>query len=295
MKILVMGSNGQLAMHLQERWPQATFWGRREADLANPADLERRIRDLGPEAIVNAAAYTAVDKGESEPELAWRVNAEAPAAMARAAAALDIPLVQVSTDYVFDGRKTEPYVETDPVAPVNVYGRTKLGSELAVATLCQRHWILRTSWVFSEYGHNFVKTILRLARERERLTVVADQIGRPTYAGHLAATIDMLMGPRGTAVPYGVLHACGGSVVSWFDFATEIVARGATLGLIEKRPSIEPIDSTAYPTAATRPKNSVLRPTETVTGSAAELMDWAKGLDVCLVRLGRCRRAGTGT
>src|SRR5690606_1943891 len=140
-------------------------------------------------AIVNAAAYTAVDRAETERDLAWRINAEAPAELARAAERLSVPLVHVSTDYVFDGHNAEGYVESDPVAPLSVYGRSQLGGELAVATLCARHWILRTSWVFSEHGNNFPKTMLRLARDRDELRVVDDQRGRPTYAGDLADCI----------------------------------------------------------------------------------------------------------
>jgi dTDP-4-dehydrorhamnose reductase len=282
MKILVLGSNGQLAMHLRELWPDATFWGRAEADLSAPAAIEARIRDFQPEAIVNAAAYTAVDKAETEPDLAWRLNAEAPAAMARAAAALDVPLVQVSTDYVFDGTKVEPYVETDPVAPLNVYGRTKLGGELAVATLCRRHWILRTSWVFSEHGHNFVKTMLRLARERDRLSVVADQIGRPTYAGDLAAVIGKLLLARPGAVPYGLHHVGGGTPTTWHAFATAIFAAAFKRGLIARSPEVARIPTSAYPTPARRPLSSVLKPSARLERAYPGLVDWQSSLGRCL-------------
>jgi len=157
MTVLVLGSAGQLARHLRELWPQATFWGRDSLDLSRPETVLGHVCSLRPSTIVNAAAYTAVDRAEAEPDLAWRINSEAAAALARAARALDVPLVHVSTDYVFDGRAARPYVESDAVAPLNVYGRSKLGGELAVAALCSRYWILRSSWVFSEYGSNFVR------------------------------------------------------------------------------------------------------------------------------------------
>lgn len=285
MKILVLGSTGQLARHLRDLWPGATFWGRAEADLSSPADLAARIQRYAPEAIVNAAAYTAVDQAESEPELAWRVNAEAPAAMARAAQALDVPLVHVSTDYVFDGKKSEPYVESDPVAPLNVYGRTKLGGELAVATLCRRHWILRTSWVFSEHGHNFVKTILRLAQERDRLEVVADQIGRPTYAGDLAQAITTIVRAPAGEAPYGLHHLGGGPPTSWHGFACAILDRAALSGVIHRKPGVAATTTFQYPTPASRPSYSVLAASARLPAEVHAALDWSRGLDCCLVRL----------
>jgi dTDP-4-dehydrorhamnose reductase len=282
MTTLVLGSTGQLATHLRDLWPEATFWSRNDADFARPGSLRGKIEAARPGAIVIAAAYTAVDKAESEPELAWRVNAEAPAEIARAATTLDVPLVHVSTDYVFDGKKSEPYVETDPVAPVNVYGRSKLGGELAVASISKRYWILRTSWVFSEHGHNFVKTMLRLGRERDRLTVVADQIGRPTYAGDLARVIDLLLGPAGGAVPYGLHHVGGGPVTSWHGFAGAIFAEAVARGLLARAPAVAAIPTSAYPTPAQRPLHSVLAPSPALATAASGLVDWPRGLVRCL-------------
>lgn len=282
MTTLVLGSTGQLATHLRELWPQAMFWSRADADLANPRSLRAKIESARPGAIVIAAAYTAVDKAESEPELAWRVNAEAPAEIARAATILDVPLVHVSTDYVLDGKTSEPYVETDPVAPVNVYGRSKLGGELAVASISKRYWILRTSWVFSEHGHNFVKTMLRLGRERDRLTVVADQIGRPTYAGDLARVIDLLLGPAGGAVPFGLHHVGGGPVTSWHGFAGAIFAEAVARGLLARAPEVAAIPTSAYPAPAQRPLHSVLAPSPALATAASGLVDWPRGLVRCL-------------
>jgi dTDP-4-dehydrorhamnose reductase len=282
MTTLVLGATGQLATHLRELWPQATFWSRADADLADPHSLRAKIESAHPTAIVIAAAYTAVDKAESEPELAWRVNAEAPAEIARAAAALDVPLVHVSTDYVFDGTKPDPYLESDPVAPLNVYGRSKLGGELAVASIAKRYWILRTSWVFSEHGHNFVKTMLRLGRERDRLSVVNDQIGRPTYAGDLACVIAKLLASSPGTVPYGLHHVGGGPATTWHAFATAIFAAALERGLITRSPEVAGIPTSAYPTPARRPLSSVLAPSASLDGACPGLPDWQAGLGHCL-------------
>ena len=282
MTTLVLGSTGQLAAHLRALWPSAQFWSRAEADLAEPAALRAKIETARPSAIVIAAAYTAVDKAESEPELAWRVNAEAPAQVARAAAALDVPLVHVSTDYVFNGAKPEAYGESDPVAPLNVYGRSKLGGELAVASIARRYWILRTSWVFSEHGHNFVKTMLRLGRDLDRLAVVNDQLGRPTYAGDLAAVIDNLLLSAPGTVPYGLHHVGGGPPATWHAFATAIFAAAVQRGLIARSPEVAGIPTSAYPTPARRPLSSVLAPSASLELACPGLMDWHSGLGRCL-------------
>lgn len=278
MTTLVLGHTGQLATHLRELWPQVRFWSRTDADFADPGSLRARIEASAPSAIVIAAAYTAVDKAESEPELAWRINAEAPAEIARAAAALDVPLVHVSTDYVFDGRSAAPYAETDPVAPLNVYGRSKLGGELAVASIAKRYWILRTSWVFSEHGHNFVKTMLRLGRERDRLSVVADQFGRPTYAGDLARVIDTLVGPAPPPVPFGLHHVGGGPVTTWHGFATSIFERACAMGLLQASPQVQAIPTSQYRTPARRPLRSVLQPGASLAAALPQQPDWTAGL-----------------
>lgn len=274
-KILVVGSTGQLAQHLRELLPGATFWSRADADLSVPETLEGKVLAIGPSCIVNAAAYTAVDRAESEPELAWRVNSEAPAALARAAARLDAPIIQVSTDYVFDGSKKEPYEESAPVGPLSVYGMSKLGGELSVRAIHRKHWILRTSWVFSEYGGNFVKTMLRLAKERTELSVVADQIGRPTYAGDLARLIAVLS-QDSESLPFGIYHATGGPATSWHGFATRIFEQAERIGLIDQSPLVHPIPTTSYPTPAKRPLNSVLKPSSALETIAS--FDWETGL-----------------
>lgn len=282
MTTLVLGSTGQLASHLRALWPEAMFWSRADADLADPRTLRSKIESARPAAIVIAAAYTAVDKAESEPELAWRINAEAPAEIARAAATLDVPLVHVSTDYVFDGCKPAPYVESDPVAPLNVYGRSKLGGELAVRSIASRHWILRTSWVFSEHGQNFVKTMLQLGRERDALSVVADQTGRPTYAGDLARAIASLLQPQSAAVPFGLHHVGGGPATTWHGFAVAIFERARAAGMLARAPVVHAIPTSQYPTPAQRPLSSVLEPSATLMDGVATRPDWSRGLDSVL-------------
>jgi dTDP-4-dehydrorhamnose reductase len=279
--VLVIGGNGQLGRHLREELAGAQFWDRSVVDLSNPSELSRRLADPTTSAIVNAAAYTAVDRAESERDLAWTINAEAPALLARAAQRLSIPLVHVSTDYVFDGSKADGYVESDSVAPLSVYGRSKLGGELAVTTLCERHWILRTSWVFSEHGNNFPKTMLRLGSEREELRVVADQRGRPTYAGDLARCIVGLLREAGTerALPWGLHHVGGGAAVSWKEFADETFARASSAGVIPRAPRVVAITTDEYPTPALRPRNSLLLTRAIHARQVSDPFDWQRGLD----------------
>jgi len=289
-RILVLGANGQVGFHLRQALSEAFFWDRSQLDLADPARVEAAVLAFAPDCIVNAAAYTAVDRAESEAALAWRVNAEAPAALARAAQALDATLVHISTDYVFDGSLARAYRKTDPVAPINVYGRTKLAGELAVASLCDRHWILRTSWVFSEHGSNFVRTMLRLGSERDALRVVDDQHGCPTYAGDLAALIAGLLRVRSGELNYGVYHVAGGAPTTWRRFAEAIFAAAVARGLIAKAPAVEPIATCDYPTPAVRPLNSVLAPDPMLFARTGVRPDWARGLARALDRLA----AGTG-
>jgi dTDP-4-dehydrorhamnose reductase len=286
MNVLVLGSNGQVARHLREVLKGARFWGRGEANLEDPQGFEAAVRRAAPEAIINAAAYTAVDMAENEPAVAWRVNAEGAAAAARSAAALDIPLIHISTDYVFDGESNRPYREIDPTHPINVYGRTKLAGELAVASICPQHWILRTSWVFSEFEGNFVTTMLRLANERESLRVVADQRGRPTYAGDLARVIATLVTGRTLhTVPSGIYHVSGGVVTSWYEFADRIIARAYEEELINKPPSIDAIATADYPTRARRPMNSILAPSQALRQALRLELDWQSGLEEVFARL----------
>lgn len=286
MTILVLGSSGQLARHLKDVLPGATYRGRDTLDLAEPARVRAAIEAMRPSAIVNAAGYTAVDKAESEPALAWRVNAESVAAAALAANALDVPFVHVSTDYVFDGRKASGYVETDATNPLSVYGASKLGGELAARTLCKKSWILRVSWVFSEHGANFVKTMLRLAATRDELRVVADQRGRPTYAGDIARVIAALLRADSEArLPFGTYHAVGGPAVSWHEFAGRIIELAFDRGMIAKRVPVRAITTEEYPLPARRPANSVLEPSGELERALGVAVDWSAGLTAALSAL----------
>jgi dTDP-4-dehydrorhamnose reductase len=276
MTILVLGSSGQLATHLRELLPDADYWGRDQLDLVHSTNARAAVEARRPSLIVNAAAYTAVDKAENDRDAAWRLNAEAPAMLARAAASLGVPLVHISTDYIFDGTKQGEYEVGDACNPLSTYGATKLAGELAVRSLCPTSWILRTSWVFSEFGVNFVKTMLRLARERDELRVVSDQVGRPTYAGDLAALVAR-MAAHGR-LPYGTYHAVGGAAVSWHAFAQRIVDVAVHVGVIARAPRVVAIPTSGYPTPARRPANSVLRPSAELLSLGVDL-DWARGLE----------------
>ncbi len=289
MKVLVLGKTGQLARHLAEEMPGATFWGRTMLDLST-SSIKEQIESFKPTFIINAAAYTAVDKAESERMAAWAVNARASALIAEAANALGAPLVHLSTDYVFDGSKKEPYTPDDPTCPISVYGATKLAGELAVRTLCEHSWILRTSWVFSEYGHNFVNTILRLAATRDSLRVVADQFGTPTYAKDIARTIAGLVGTATPESPleFGTYHATGGRPVSWHEFATRIVTSAHTLGRLPKSVPVAPISAAEFPTPARRPPNAVLLASTPLTNAAGTVFDWEEGLETALLARPRC-------
>lgn len=286
MTVLVLGESGQLATHLKELLPAAAFYGRKILDLAQPSAVPAAILALRPRVIVNAASYTAVDKAESEPDLAWRVNAESAAVVARTARELDIPLVHVSTDYVFDGQKDGQYEEADALNPVNVYGVTKAAGELAVRVLCAKAWVFRVSWLFSEHGSNFMDTMLRLAAQREELRVVDDQRGRPTYAGHLARCIARLIEQPEPGLPYGTHHPVGGPVVSRHGFAVEIVQRAYDMGLLAKRPSVHAIPTSEHPTPARRPANSALRPSIALQRVLGVSSDWSAGLTEALAARG---------
>ncbi|MCC5869623.1 MAG: dTDP-4-dehydrorhamnose reductase [Gammaproteobacteria bacterium] len=291
MKLLILGRQGQIATHLRELAPDAVCWGRSDLDLgANAADIEARILAAAPDAIINAAAYTAVDRAESERAQAWALNAAAPAAIARAAEHLGVPLIHFSTEYVFDGRQQAPYAPDAPVAPLGVYGATKLAGELAVANLCRTGWILRCSWVFSEHGSNFVKTMLRLGAERDALTVVADQTGRPTYAGDLASLalkLAIAAARNEFSLPAGLYHLGSGPDTTWHDFAKLIFEEACAHGLMERLPDVRAISTAEYPTPAKRPLAAVLAPSRNLQAALGELPDWRSGLARTISELSR--------
>lgn len=249
--ILVFGKTGQVATELQLQ-ADVTALDRHAADLSDPASCAAAIREHRPDVVINAAAYTAVDRAEEEPDLAQMINAQAPAAMAQACADLGIPFLHVSTDYVFDGSGTDPWQVNDPIAPLSVYGRTKAAGEEAVREAGGAYAILRTSWVFSAHGNNFVKTMLRLSETRNALSVVDDQIGGPTpAAGIAAALLDMARAMR-TGQSGGTYHYAGTPSTSWKCFARETFAAAG------RKVDVTGIPTCDYPTPATRPLNSRL-------------------------------------
>lgn len=279
MRLLVTGKQGQVATALAERGPAAgidvVLAGRPELDLTQPDTVLDVIAGLKPDVIISSAAYTAVDKAENEADQAFAVNATGAGAVARAAATLGVPVIHLSTDYVFDGTKAEPYVESDPTGPVSVYGRSKLEGERLVADATADHAILRTAWVYSPFGANFLKTMLRLAESRDHLRVVADQHGAPTSALDIADAV-IAIARRLLADPdpalRGVFHMTGSGEAVWADFAEEIFA--ALQARTGKRITVERIGTADYPTPAKRPANSRLSNRKLEAAYGVVLPDW---------------------
>ncbi|NWF60977.1 MAG: dTDP-4-dehydrorhamnose reductase [Fischerella sp.] len=259
--ILLIGSNGQVGKELQQNlitYGKVITLARPTIDLAQPDTLRSAIRENKPQVIINAAAYTAVDKAESEPELAKAINATAPEILAEEAKKQQAFLIHISTDYVFDGNSCHPYQETDATNPLSVYGQTKLAGEEAIRQTYAHHLILRTAWVYGTFGKsNFVKTMLRLGGEREEIRVVTDQIGSPTWARDIAATIAQLI-PLLSSEIAGTYHYTNSGVASWYDFAIAIFEEAQQLGYPVKVERIIPITTSEYPTPARRPSYSVL-------------------------------------
>lgn len=285
MSILLLGKDGQVGWQLQRSLAphgEVIACGRSECDLTDLDSLRSLVRRLRPNVIVNASAYTAVDRAESEPDLALRINGEAPGVLAEEAALLGALLMHYSTDYVYDGRKTDPYVESDPVNPQSVYGRTKLAGEDAIRAAGCKSVIFRTSWVFGARGGNFVKSILRLAREKESLNVVADQFGSPTPAAMIATVtgIALAMLRKGRAMnreKQRLYHLCCGRPVNWHEFACTIVARARAMPGFELRlapEAIIAIPGSEYPAAAVRPANSRLDCARLERDFGLQMPDW---------------------
>jgi dTDP-4-dehydrorhamnose reductase len=282
--ILLFGARGQLGRELARALsllgPVAEA-DMAECDLTDLAALRTYIRALSPRLIVNTAAYTAVDRAESEPELAARLNAECPAAIAAEAAQLGVPLVHYSTDYVYDGCAATPYVEEHEFAPLSVYGRTKLEGDLAIAASGCRHLILRTTWVYGHFGQNFVKTILRLARSRAELRIVVDQQGAPTWSRLLATATALAVhrledeGPAAWDQASGAYHLSAAGRTDWLSFAEEIVAQARLAGLLgEDCARLLPTTASEYGAAAARPANSVLSNAKFQARFGVTLPDW---------------------
>ena len=285
MRILVFGRVGQLGSALAELLPshhEVTFLDQPEVNLLQPESVPDLITEHVPALVINAAAYTAVDKAESEPALAQLINADAPAAMAKSCRIRDIPLIHYSTDYVFGGSASAPYTEHVPAAPASVYGRTKLEGEQAVAGETDRHIIFRTAWLYSHIGRNFLKTMLRVASEGKPLRVVDDQIGSPTFAWDLGmasvAAVDAL--EKGREDVYGIFHATNSGVTSWYGFAQRIFEVAG----IEKV-DLSAILTESYPTPAPRPAYSVLDCDRLHQILQVKMPDWQDALSRCVARL----------
>lgn len=275
--ILVLGSSGQVASELRCLTGVEAV-GRPDLDFCELGSISKVIEGAQPSAVINAAAYTSVDAAEGDAEVAQMINADAPAEVARVCRSLDIPLVHISTDYVFDGTKSRPYLPEDDCNPQSVYGASKRAGEVAIAASCCRHVILRTSWVFSRHGSNFVKTMLRLGRERGRLSVVSDQIGGPTCAASIAKCCAAIAGRMALDPEVsGTFHFSGAPAVSWLEFAQEIFS--------VSRVDVEltPIATDAYPTRAQRPSYSVLDCQATCDTFAVSQPNWREDL-LCVLR-----------
>jgi dTDP-4-dehydrorhamnose reductase len=287
--ILVLGRSGQVARELAKLGPpegvELVFAGRERFDLLAGADPAALVEALEPAAVINAAAFTAVDKAESEPEAAFRLNRDVPAALARACASAGVPLVHFSTDYVFDGGKADPYVEDDEVRPMGVYGRSKAEGEAAVLAAGGPAVVLRTAWVFSAFGSNFVKTMLRLAQERSEIGVVADQIGRPTWAEDCAqAALRAAQAlDAGEITGAQLFHLTGGGDATWADFAEAVFEESAARG--GPRPRVRRIATADYPTPARRPANSRLDCGRIVRDLNWTIRPWREGLRDCFKEL----------
>ena len=279
-RLLLLGSEGQLGREVAKlaasRGVSLNALPHRALDITDAAGLRRALDQGHYDTVINAAAYTAVDKAESEEDLATKVNRDGAVCVAEACRAREVALIHISTDYVFDGSKRAPYVESDAIAPLGVYGRSKAAGEAAVRERCAQHVILRTSWVFGAKGGNFVKTMLRLGRERRELSVVADQLGCPTPAKGLASAV-LAVATQAREAPWGTYHCCGAEPTSWFGFAEAIFAEQEAL-TGEPGPTLVPIATEDYPTPARRPADSRLDCSAFQSRFGQAAIDWREGL-----------------
>ncbi|MGH6931632.1 MAG: dTDP-4-dehydrorhamnose reductase [Dongiaceae bacterium] len=288
MNVLVIGSGGQLGFELMRTgWPAGTRLhglARTKLDIRDRAAVDAAI-SAGPlSLVINAAAFTQVDRAEGERAIAFAVNRDGAGHVAAACERRALPLVHISTDYVFDGAKPTPYVENDPIAPINAYGESKAAGEAIVRQQCARHIIMRTSWLYGVHGQNFVKTMLRLAGSREEIAVVDDQWGSPTAAADLAAAIAAIAGRvHDGAAPWGTFHYCGNGATTWHGFAQAILASPSS-GLT-KRPRLRPIPTSEYPTPARRPANSRLDCSRIESAYGIIRPDWPTSVEAVLAEL----------
>lgn len=281
-KFLITGANGQVGYWLAKKLQNNSEFlalTRQELDIADKDAVNKIVSNFHPDVVINASAYTAVDKAESEPEIAHAVNVVGAKNLAKISREIGAKMIHISTDYVFDGQGDVPYKETDETNPQGVYGSTKLEGEIAVLQENPSSVILRTAWVFGEHGHNFVKTMIRLAKQKDSLGIVADQIGSPTYAGDIADTLiaiayRLIAGDE----HYGIYHYSGHPYVSWADFAREIFEQAFEQGVIDKKPVVNDIATTKYPTPAKRPANSRLDLQKIYQDFGIKPSDWQNAL-----------------
>lgn len=278
-KVLIFGFSGQLATALRKRFTDATFLSRAQADLLHPESIEHVLNQYKPKLIINAAAYTAVDLAEKEQDHARLVNVGAPGVMARWAAKHGAHLIHFSTDYVFDGSANHPYTEEDAKNPINFYGLTKSDGEDQILESNCSHQILRVSWVYSPWGKNFVKTMLKLGSEREELKIVEDQVGAPTSAEDIA---DVVMQISQQPSKNGIFHYSGQGSVSWYSFAQEIFRQAKEMGYPLKLQTVAPIKTAEFPTPAKRPLNSCLSGAKFEKTFGIKQMPWAQSLEKTL-------------
>jgi dTDP-4-dehydrorhamnose reductase len=290
MKILVTGSNGQLGWEICRQGKERGFsiipLDIPEFDITDQAAVSRAVSESEPDSVLNCAAYTAVDRAEAEQKSAFAVNSDGPFYLAAACAEKGVPLIHISTDYVFDGCKAGPYLETDKASPIGIYGRSKAEGEEKIRRNLKEHIIIRTSWLYGVHGNNFVKTMINLGREREEIRVVADQFGCPTFAADLAGVI-LEIAPKihnGQSDSWGTYHYCGGGRTTWFDFASKIFDIAKTHEQLKVKKVI-PIRTTEYPTPATRPLNSVMDCSLLACNFNISQPLWEESLALMLTRL----------
>ncbi len=290
-RLLVFGSSGQLARSLAELQIPDNYTmvikGRNACDLTRPETAMLAISKYKPDLVINAAAYTAVDMAETEKDAAFLLNSTAVKWIGKACDQSNIPIIHISTDYVFSGTLERPYRETDPVEPMGVYGQSKLSGEQKLIDSCTHHIILRTAWVHSPFAHNFVKTMLKLATDNDELNIVGDQYGCPTYAPHLAKAIfslaQIILDPAKKQIPWGIYHATSTGETTWAEFAREIFACSEKLG--GPTATVNAITTDQYPTPAARPGNSRLECTRLADNFNISLPDWQAGVNACVKRL----------
>ncbi|MUK38105.1 dTDP-4-dehydrorhamnose reductase [Aliivibrio fischeri] len=286
MRVLITGCYGQVGHCLTEQLvdEEGTIvlsLDRDQLDITNQDAVNTIVDDFQPTIIINAAAHTAVDKAEEEVDLSYAINRDGPSYLAQAAQRVGVPILHISTDYVFEGNKIGEYVESDITNPQGVYGESKLAGEIAVVNACDKHIILRTAWVFGENGNNFVKTMLRLGATHNALSIVGDQFGGPTYAGDIAYALIKIAKriTQGDEIEYGVYHYSGLPHVSWFEFANAIFDTAVEQKVILNKPSLTSITTDQYPTSAKRPSNSRLSTDKITSNFGIKASDWAVALN----------------